>query len=222
MKKSTINLGSTEQRDTARKIIEDNLVTLLGKYNAHDVYSGLRYINFKITTDISIIIKMLNPFPEFGKSYVLYIYISSMDNKRLLFSTAMQYDLGETGDKLMEIAVDNIAAIIMDSIKLYEVDNITVIHNLEDEIPNVKSYTSVKLSEEDTFANINSIVLVLVTKLDKYINRAVLDLKCSMSDVELHYSIIVEYVEVDERSAFYIRINKRVPGLDKTDLIFDE
>lgn len=222
MKKSTINLGSTEQHNTARKIIEDNLVTLLGMYNAHDVYSGLRYINFKITTDISIIIKMLNPFPEFGKSYVLYVYISSIDNKRLLFSTAMQYDIGEVGDKLIEIAVDNIASIIMDSVELYKVTKINVIHNLEDSPPNTKSYTSVKLSETDTYANINSIVLVLVTKLDKYINRGIIDLKCSMSDVDIHYSITIEYLEMDERSAYYIRVNKRVPGMDKTDIIFNE
>lgn len=214
MKKSSINLGSTEQRDTVIQIIEDNLVTLLGTYNAHDVYSGLRYIKFKITTDISIIIKMLNPFPNEGVSYVLYLYITSNSSSRLIFSTCIQNKLGKTSNELLEFSINNISEIIFDTIEIYKTKDVTIIHNLDEEIPKTKSYTSIKLSETDYEKNIDTIVFNIMNKLDKYINRAVIDFKCTMPNAKFHYSITVEYSDIDSIPVYYLYINKRIPGLN--------
>ena len=92
------NINLTLRADgTATATIEKAVYDILKNYNVH-LRSGPRFIRLSIIADISIIIKMLNSFPQEGSSFVAYMYLSSDQQKRYVYSAATQDNLPSSVD----------------------------------------------------------------------------------------------------------------------------
>lgn len=131
-----INMKVLQQED--QTIIAKTLLNIFIEYNPYK-RSDHNYIKINICKGVTIIIKMLNPFPN-GSSSVILTYVTNGDTERnkCIFSQAIQYDLEpEMVYSLYSVAAEAIAKSIGSLIFNcnLDVDEVYLSHNLDEEEP---------------------------------------------------------------------------------------
>ena len=125
------NINLTLRADgTATATIEKAIYDILKDYNVH-LRSGPRFIRLSIIADISIIIKMLNSFPQEGSSFIAYMYLSSDQQKRYVYSAAIQDNLPSSVDNQLKELSTVIADTTVKMIEAYgwRTEHFRFIHN---------------------------------------------------------------------------------------------
>ena len=202
MKKQNLKLQSDATTD--KLIIEKALYDILGEYDVHK-RSGPHFIRASIIGDISIIIKMFNPFPSEGSSFALYCYISSIKEKKLLFSqviqTNIQYPSKE--DQLRE-AIRVISDIIIKMVVAYgyRVEHFSLSHNLDEKGMPSKIFHTIPIDESlSVDQKITFIIDTIINSLDIYTDCATVRLYYNINigteyEIKEIFSLNVQYSEV--------------------------
>lgn len=212
------NINLTLRADgTATATIEKAVYDILKNYNVH-LRSGPRFIRLYIIADISIIIKMLNSFPQEGSSFVAYMYLSSDHQKRYVYSAAIQDNLPTSmDDQLKELSVV-IADTAVKMIESYgwRTEHFRIIHNMDEE--DISSASFRRDNVVDTYKSnrdkISYIVDTMVQNLDIYNDKAMVKLHYNINkdsiaeEIDIEWNLYIQYSEIfynDKYSVRFIR-----------------
>lgn len=205
MKNQNLTLHTDIVADT--KIIEQALYDILNQYNVNS-RSGLRFIRISIIGDISIIIKMLNSFPQETSSSIFYVYFYSSETKQYVFSQAFQF--GRNVEPPIYVQLTEfcrvVAKIVIDIVVAYKykTTNFEITHNLDEETIPSLMYNEVNMPEQgypDVQSKIAFIVDYLTTNLDIYSDSAMIELHYHINidteyETELRWSVYIQYSEI--------------------------
>ena len=208
------NINLTLRADgTATATIEKAVYDILKNYNVH-LRSGPRFIRLSIIADISIIIKMLNSFPQEGSSFVAYMYLSSDHQKRYVYSAAIQDNLPTSiDDQLKELSVV-IADTAVKMIESYgwRTEHFRIIHNMDEE--DISSASFRRDNVVDTYKSnrdkISYIVDTMVQNLDIYNDKAIVifhyNININSSDeIDFEWKLHIQYSEIFYNDRYSIR-----------------
>lgn len=208
------NINLTLRADgTATATIEKAIYDILKDYNVH-LRSGPRFIRLSIIADISIIIKMLNSFPQEGSSFIAYMYLSSDQQKRYVYSAAIQDNLPSSVDNQLKELSTVIADTTVKMIEAYgwRTEHFKIIHNMDEEyIPSTTFYKDTIL---DTYTSVQDkisyIVDTIIQNLDIYTDKAMVKLhylinKGTDCEVELNWTVHIQYSEIFYTENYSVR-----------------
>lgn len=212
MKKQNLTLHTDAVTDSA--IIERTLYDILKEYDVHS-RSGPRFIRISIIGDVSIIIKMLNCFPQEAESYILYVYLSSSKNKQYIFSSAIQCNIEQPSmETQLKEAIRIIAQTTIQLVAMYgyRTEHFHIIHNLDDEYIPPCVYSPINIPREytDAQSKIAFIIDTLTTNMDIYNDHAMVELyyhinKGTEYEVNLKWSVYIQYSEIFYTDNYSVR-----------------
>lgn len=215
MKKQNLTLHTDAVTDAA--IIEQALYDILMEYDVHS-RSGPRFIRISIIGDISIIIKMLNMFPQEAESYILYVYLSSSKYKQYIFSSAIQCNIEQPSMEMqLKEAIKIITQTVIQLMTMYgyRTEHFKIIHNLDDEGIPPCVYSPINIPKEytDVQNKITFIIDTLTTDMDIYNDHAMIELyyhinKGTEYEVNLKWSVYIQYSEIFYTDNYSVRFVK--------------